>query len=175
VQKFRIAVCVPILLFLCAIGDAQSLGDVARQQRQKQQAKDAHPARKVVTNEEIPESPDASANSSADSDSSGESSTPDASNGGNKSAEQWKSGIQAQKARIAALQAQVDKLNDFGSLCRGESLLQWCPIQPVSVKEAAGSATYEEAVRWGEKDPGTYAGIRSQSRFRQRDLRPVGS
>ena len=111
-QKFRIAVCVPILLFLCAIGDAQSLGDVARQQRQKQQAKDAHPARKVVTNEEIPESPDASANSSPDSDSSGESSTPAASNGGNKSAEQWKSGIQAQKARIAALQAQVDKLND---------------------------------------------------------------
>ena len=41
-----------------AVSHSQSLGDVAREQRQKQ-AKDAHPAQKVVTNEDIPESPEA--------------------------------------------------------------------------------------------------------------------
>jgi len=111
-QKFRIAVCVPILFFLLSgSGSSQSLGDVARQQRQKQQAKDAHSAHKVVTNEEIPESPDASG-SSSDNDSPRESSSPAALNGGSRTAEQWKSGILAQKARIAAMQGQLEKLND---------------------------------------------------------------
>jgi hypothetical protein len=112
-QKYKIAVCLPILLSLFAgASSAQSLGDVARQQRQKQRAKDPHATRKVVTNEEIPEAPDASAISSSDTDSPRQSSSTEASAAGKKTAEQWKSEIQAQKATIAAAQIQVGKLNE---------------------------------------------------------------
>ena len=67
---------------------------------------------KVVTNDEIPESPDASSSSSDDTDGAPESSTPGASSTGKKTAEQWKAEITVTKARIAALQSHVDKLND---------------------------------------------------------------
>jgi hypothetical protein len=112
-RNYKIALCFPALVFLltCA-GYGQSLGDVAREQRQKQQAKDPKTAPKVVTNEEIPESPDAAANSSDDADSASESPAPAAPGAGKKSAEQWKAEITARKARVAALQNQVDKLND---------------------------------------------------------------
>jgi hypothetical protein len=111
-SKYKIAVCFPLLVSVVAgMSYAQSLGDVARQQRQKQQAKDLHATRKVVTNEEIPESPDASPSSSTDSDSPRESSSLPSTTG-KRTADQWKSDIQAQKARIAAMQSQVDKLND---------------------------------------------------------------
>ena len=120
-RNYKIAVCLPVFLFLLAgIAYGQSLGDVAREQRQKQQAKDAKDkdakdkdapaAHKVVTNEDIPESPEAS-NDSASDDTPGES-VPAASAAGKKSAEQWKAEIRARKARIAALQSQVDKLSD---------------------------------------------------------------
>jgi hypothetical protein len=98
-----------ILVLLASVNLAQSLGDVARQQRQKQQAKDPNAAHKIVTNEEIPESPDAS--TPDDGQGTPDSSAP-ASTAGKKSAEQWKTEIQARKARIAALQNQVAKLND---------------------------------------------------------------
>ena len=110
---YKIASCFPVLLFLftCA-GHGQSLGDVAREQRQKQQAKDPKAAAKVVTNDEIPESRDASASSSDDTDAASESSAPAAPSTGKRTAEQWKAEIEARKAKIAALQSQVDKLND---------------------------------------------------------------
>ncbi|MGH9546068.1 MAG: hypothetical protein ACRD23_12740 [Terriglobales bacterium] len=110
-RNYKIAFCFPVLIFLLAGGSyAQSLGDVARQQRQKE-AKDPHAPHKVVTNDEIPESPDASTSSSDDSEGAPESSTPSASPAGKKTAEQWKAEFQVRKARIAALQSQVDKLN----------------------------------------------------------------
>ena len=110
---YKIASCFPIFLFLftCA-GHGQSLGDVAREQRQKQQAKDPKAAAKVVTNDEIPESTDASASSSDDTEAASESSAPAARSAEKKTAEQWKAEIEARKAKIAALQSQVDKLND---------------------------------------------------------------
>jgi hypothetical protein len=111
-RKCTIAICFPALLVvLTCASQAQSLGDVAREQRQKQQTKDAHAPHKVVTNEEIPESPDASTDSSSEGGTTPESSEP-ASSAGNKTAEQWKSEIQARKARISALQSQVEKLNN---------------------------------------------------------------
>jgi hypothetical protein len=112
-RNYKIAFCLPvvILLFTCA-SYGQSLGDVAREQREKQQAKDPKSAAKVVTNDEIPESPDASSSSSDDADAGPESSTAAASSAGKKNAEQWKSEIEARKARIAALQSHVEKLND---------------------------------------------------------------
>jgi hypothetical protein len=114
-RNYKIAVCFPVLLFLLAgVSHGQSLGDVARQQRQKQQAKNKETpaAHKVITNEDIPESPEASSNDLASDGTLGESSAPAASAAGKKSAEQWKVEIRARKARIAALQSQVEKLSD---------------------------------------------------------------
>jgi hypothetical protein len=107
------AVCLPVLILLlaCVSHGQESLGDVARQQRQKQQTKDPKAAAKVVTNDEIPESPEASSSSSSDTEATPESAAPESSSG-NKTAEQWKAEIEARKARIAALQSQVEKLND---------------------------------------------------------------
>jgi hypothetical protein len=101
-----------LLLLLTSASYGQSLGDVAREQRHKRQAKDPKAADKVVTNDEIPESPDASTNSSDDTAGAPESSTPAASSAGKKTAVQWKSEIEARKTRIAALQSHVEKLND---------------------------------------------------------------
>jgi predicted RNase H-like nuclease (RuvC/YqgF family) len=109
-----------LALLLCGIFFAgvnasygQSLGDVARQQRQKQQSRDAKtPAKKVITNEDIPEHPESPSDSSASATNSDDkpahSSRPavDA-----HSAEEWKAAIQAQKQNIANLQSQIDKLN----------------------------------------------------------------
>lgn len=109
-RNYKIAFCCTLLVLISGGSHGQSLGDVAREQRQKEQAKDSKAAPKVVTNDEIPESPDA-ANSSDDADGAPESSRP-ASSAGKKTAEQWKAEIEVRKARIAALQRQVEKLND---------------------------------------------------------------
>jgi hypothetical protein len=98
----------------------QSLGDVARQQKQKQQAKDAHPAAKVITNEDLPshsESDSSPANKDKEkSDSSPNKADEHLPSPGSPSnpaaAEQWKAAIQAQKNAIQSLQSEIDKLND---------------------------------------------------------------
>lgn len=106
-RKYAIAALVASICLAATACFAQSLGDVARQQRQKQ-AKAPQKTRKVVTNEDIPERPDTTAPAATDDDDKGKSSAPAASSG--RTAEQWKAAIQAQKAKIAALQAQTDKL-----------------------------------------------------------------
>jgi len=103
------------LFILASLGHAQSLGDVARQTRQKQQAKDGHAQpKKVVTNEDIPEHPSDSSEplSNASTDSAGAEPSSAEAGGGSKSAEQWKAQIKAQKDAIENYQQQVDKLND---------------------------------------------------------------
>jgi len=92
--------------------DSPSLGDLARKQRQKQQSKTAKP-KKVVTNEEIPESPEAaSSTDTAPTDGPHQeiSAQPSASqvfqNG-----DAWKSAIAQRKAALANLKSQIDKLN----------------------------------------------------------------
>ena len=98
------------LISLLASGSyAQSLGDVARQQREKQ-AKEGHAAHKVVTNEEIPENPDAVASGTTSVDDHSSSSAPAASND-THSGEQWKAKIEAQKSTIASMQSEIDRLN----------------------------------------------------------------
>jgi seryl-tRNA synthetase len=97
-----------LVLSLGTLVSAQSLGDVAREQRQKQQEKKAQTAPKVITNEDLPEQ------SGATDDVSGN--QPNTENNANepkssKSAEQWKSEIQAQKKSLETLQSQMDKLN----------------------------------------------------------------
>jgi len=98
-------------ILVTSLSYGQSLGDIARQTRQKQQSKDGHAtAKKVVTNEDLPEhSSDGPAPASA-SASAGTSYAE--TGGGSKSAEQWKSEIKAQKDAIADYQQQIDKLNE---------------------------------------------------------------
>lgn len=107
----------PIALLLSAAVYGQSLGDVARENREKQKAKDASSTTKpkVITNENLPKNPDADAGP-RESAGKMQAAPPKAAwNGqpaGNQSAEEWKRQILAQKSAIAALQAQIDKVND---------------------------------------------------------------
>jgi hypothetical protein len=115
-QPHQAALVLAAVFFVSAsLGHAQSLGDVARQTRQKQQAKDGHSQpKKVVTNEDIPEHPSDSSESTSNASSDSTSAEPSSAEmgGGSKSAEQWKAQIKAQKDAIANYQQQVDKLND---------------------------------------------------------------
>jgi hypothetical protein len=108
-QACKILAFIGIISFGAAI-HAQSLGDVAREQRQKQaQVKDAHPIHKVVTNEDIPESPEATSTTFVDDEHDTAPAAP-ASND-THAAEQWKVKLETQRGSVAALQSQIDKLN----------------------------------------------------------------
>jgi hypothetical protein len=104
-----------VSLFAAMIGaqDPQSLGDIARQQRQQKkesktaQGKDAK-ASKVVTNEEIPEHAGAPPEAAGDS----QASTAVPTDKANQTTEDVKSQIQAQKGEIASLQKQIDAINE---------------------------------------------------------------
>jgi exonuclease VII small subunit len=112
----KIAILFGLLFALLVAGYAQEpLGDVARKSREKQKAKEAQTARKVVTDEDMPQHPESTADSSAASP-SGNIEQPDATASSQpaaaQSADQWEAMIQAQKSSIANLQSQIDKLND---------------------------------------------------------------
>jgi hypothetical protein len=89
-------------------GSGQSLGDVAREQRQK--AKDAKAAPKVFTNEDLPKhDPAYDTSGAAHPDArSGEAHEMD---GLKKSAREWQLEIQGQKMAIASQQAEIDRLS----------------------------------------------------------------
>jgi hypothetical protein len=63
-QKARIAIVLAGFAVFCLVSYPQSLGDVARQQREKQAAKTSAP-RKIVTDEDIPSHPAEAADSPA--------------------------------------------------------------------------------------------------------------
>lgn len=96
-----------LAISMAALSYGQSLGDVAREQRQKEAAKKAQTTRKVLTNEDLPEHPDAD-DSVSRSEQSSESAD---SSADKKPAEQWKAEIAAQKQSVANLQADIDRLN----------------------------------------------------------------
>ena len=91
--------------------DAPSLGDVARQSRQKKdQAKSAtsnDPKAKVITNEEIPESAQAAPSTQSSNEHSSA-----VSGEFKQSPDQWKSQIVTEKNQIASLQGHIQQLND---------------------------------------------------------------
>jgi acetyl-CoA carboxylase beta subunit len=107
----------PIVLLMSAVVYGQSLGDVARENREKQKARDAssNTKPKVITNENLPKNPDGDAGT-RESEEKMETVSPKAPSGGqsaeHQSAEQWKRQILAQKNAIANQQAQIDKLKD---------------------------------------------------------------
>lgn len=96
---------VVLVLVLIGVSHAQSLGDVAREQRQNQQAKKDQPAPKVITNEDLPE------RQAAEGPQKAQSHEPIPHHAPSKSAEQWRKEIEAQEHSIATLQSQMDKLN----------------------------------------------------------------
>jgi predicted RNase H-like nuclease (RuvC/YqgF family) len=120
---FLLAMCPTIAFGLVALcQDSESLGDVARQARQQKQDQDkdsqsnkggsAAKAPKVITNEEI--SSGSRSTEASDSVPKGNFAPASSSGSGSakQSAESWKSQILAQKQSIAALQAEISKLND---------------------------------------------------------------
>jgi hypothetical protein len=116
--RFRLQ-SVTVIFLLAAVSygqDSQSLGDVARQARQKKTQVNDTPgkdlqSRKVVTNDEIPEQAASTADGSGADQSHDLASHHTSSEPGKLSAERWKGLIQAQKNVVSSLQEQIDKLN----------------------------------------------------------------
>jgi predicted RNase H-like nuclease (RuvC/YqgF family) len=108
-QAHKIVAVVGVVVFVVVNSYGQSLGDVARAQRQKQ-AKDAQTTRKVVTNEDMPEHAEPVSSTSVSTDERDTAPGSPASND-TRAGEQWKAKIEAQKSSVASLQNQIDKLN----------------------------------------------------------------
>lgn len=100
-----------VALVLCAgcIAYGQSLGDVAREQRQKQINKDKAAAKptKVITDDDMPSSSNASSEETGNEIKSDRPSPPP----GSKTPERWKAEIAAQKKIVENLQEQITKLS----------------------------------------------------------------
>jgi len=118
-----------LVIALGALCYGQSLGEVAREERQKQDAKKTQATPKVITNEDLPEHPD-SDDGSASSQTRSESvpSRPM----GSKAAEQWKAEISAQRKSVEDLQSQIDRLNSSIHFAPGNCVrncVQWNELQ----------------------------------------------
>jgi predicted RNase H-like nuclease (RuvC/YqgF family) len=110
------------LMVVSAAAYGQSLGDVARENREKK-AEDTSAAQpKVITNTDLQKDPDAdpeqpsseeptnaASNKASEHGSTGHRSAQQR-QAAQRAAEQWKRQIQAQKSKLATLQAQVDQL-----------------------------------------------------------------
>jgi hypothetical protein len=107
------AMVVAVMSVLVVATHGQSLGDVARQQRAKENVRTSHA--KVVTDEDIPSHPEVESsekNEDASNQNDETSAGPETSSESvNQKAEQWRARIQAQKNNVAALQSQVDRQN----------------------------------------------------------------
>ena len=121
-----------IALLMSSAAYGQSLGDVARQNREKQSAQDASSAAKpkVITNANLPKDPDASQEpAEAQSEPSASGKAADRRSAQQRLAEQrvagqWKRQILTQENKTATLQARIDELN-------------------ASIRSAGGSVQYE--------------------------------
>jgi hypothetical protein len=120
-----------IALLMSSAAYGQSLGDIARANREKQNAENASAAQpKVITNANLPKDPDADQKpAEAQSGASVSGTAADHRSAQQRLAEQraadhWKRQILAQKNRMATLQARIDQLN-------------------ASIHSAGGSVQYE--------------------------------
>jgi predicted RNase H-like nuclease (RuvC/YqgF family) len=116
----------------------QSLGDVAREQRQKQQAKNAQAEPKVITNEDLPAHSDSN-DSPASSPAGGESAPSQPM--GSRSAEEWKAEIAAQRRSVNDLQNHIDRLNSSIHFAPGNCVrncVQWNERQIQKQDEVQG-------------------------------------
>jgi ubiquinone biosynthesis protein UbiJ len=101
----RLCFAFGVLVLLASTSFGQSLGDVARELRQKQ-SQSPQKAPEVITNDDLPQHGEDDDIASANPQNSP--SLPF----GSKSAEQWKAEIAAQRNVIASLQSHIDKLNN---------------------------------------------------------------
>jgi predicted RNase H-like nuclease (RuvC/YqgF family) len=120
-----------IALLISSAAYGQSLGDIARENREKQNAKNASAVQpKVITNANLPKDPDANQDpAEAQSGASASATAADHRSAQQRLAEQraadqWKRQILAQKNKMATLQARIDQLN-------------------ASIRSAGGSVQYE--------------------------------
>jgi len=117
----KIILLFSVLFFIVSFGYGQSLGDVARQEREKKQAKgaqqgkdqakDAPAAPKVITNDDLPENPESLSDSKSEQDSASPAPVSSAEDM-EKRGQEWKGRIAAAKKALADFQSQVDKLNN---------------------------------------------------------------
>ena len=119
-----------IALLMSSAAYGQSLGDIARENREKK-TDDASAAQpKVITNADLPKDPDANQEpAEAQSEASASSQAADHRSAQQRLAEQraadqWKRQILAQENKMATLQARIDQLN-------------------ASIRSAGGSVQYE--------------------------------
>lgn len=137
-RQMLIGVAVAWLMGALALG--QSLGDVARENREKQNAEDAPASKpKVITNKDLPKDPDgdvtpgaAAAAHVAPSAPANTAAISSALNraeerhyaqqraGEQRAAEQWKRQILAQKTKMANLQARIDQVQASIRAANGE-------------------------------------------------------
>ena len=120
-----------IALLMISAAHGQSLGDIARANREKQNAENASAAQpRVITNANLPKDPEAneerveapsgaSVNSTAADHRSAQQRLAE-----QRAADQWKRQILAQENKMAILQARIDQLN-------------------ASIRSAGGSVQYE--------------------------------
>ncbi len=123
---------VAIAMLMGAMAFGQSLGDIARENRNKQSAEDATSSAKprVITNKDLPKDPDADEAPNAETAASVTASVPTSATASSRTAdsraaerhfaqhraaeqhaaEQWKKQILAQKTKMANMQARIDQL-----------------------------------------------------------------
>lgn len=106
----KIWVLIALFFALAGAGFGQSLGDAARDNRQKQQAKTSQaPAKKVITNDDIPQTDEPKEKPSPKQVSAGTTGATAAQI--EKNGEERKAAIQAQKNIVTSLQHDLDRLN----------------------------------------------------------------
>ena len=120
-----------IALLMSSAAYGQSLGDIARANREKQNAENTSAAQpRVITNANLPKDPDANREpAEAQSGTNASGTAADHRSAQQRLAEQlaadqWKRQILAQKNKMATLQARIDQLNE-------------------SIRSAGGSVEYE--------------------------------
>jgi hypothetical protein len=106
---------VSLAVTMASAQDSQSLGDLARRQRQQKDQSKTAPEKnlkpvKVITNEEIPEHPEITP--AYESPVHYVPSAISSENAGRVPAAQWKSQILAQKNQISSLERQVNQINE---------------------------------------------------------------
>ena len=119
-RRIFLTICA-IALLMSSAAYGQSLGDIARENREKQNAENASAAQpKVITNASLPKDPDASQEpAEAQPGASASSTAADHRSAQQRLAEQraadqWKRQILAQKNKMATLQARIDQLQPAG-------------------------------------------------------------
>jgi predicted RNase H-like nuclease (RuvC/YqgF family) len=139
-RNFVTALAIALLMGVAAHG--QSLGDIARENREKKTEDASVASPKVITNKDLPQDPDAGANAAGSKAADQSPVTPRPVDhrsaqqrlAEQRAAENWQRQILAQKNKMAALQDQIDELNT-SIHSAGESVQSEGPYNRYQVRE----------------------------------------